>query len=51
MRKVKQIEIKKRTYYFYNDVINIDKFDSKLLKIDIKLYKDMHYNQIINWWL
>ena len=40
MGKVKQIEIKNRTYYFYNDMINIGVFDSNLLKIDKKLYKD-----------
>ena len=36
MRIVKQIDIKNRTYCFYNDMINIKKFDSKLLKIDKK---------------
>ena len=41
MENVKQIEIKNRTYYFYNDVINIEEFDSNLLKIDKKLYKDI----------
>ena len=34
MGVVKQIDIKNRTYYFYNDMINIKKFDSNLLKID-----------------
>ena len=34
MAVVKQIVIKDRTYYFYNDMINIKKFDSNLLKID-----------------
>ena len=38
---VKQIDIKNRTYYFYNDMINIKKFDSNLLKIDKKSYKDI----------
>ena len=38
---VKQIDIKNRTYYFYNDMINIKKFDSNLLKIDNKSYKDI----------
>ena len=33
---VKQIDIKNRTYYFCNDMINIKKFDSNLLKIDKK---------------
>ena len=34
MGVVKQIDIKNRTYYFYNDMIDIKKFDSNLLKID-----------------
>ena len=41
MGKVKQIQIKNRTYYFYNDIINIVEFDSNLLKIDKKSYKDI----------
>ena len=45
MREVKQINIKNRTYYFYNDFINIKNFDAKLLKIDKKKkkksYKDI----------
>ena len=41
MGKVKQINIKNRTYYFYNDIINIKNFDSMLLKIDKKSYKDI----------
>ena len=41
MGKVKQIEIKNRTYCFYNDIINIEEFDSNLLKIDKKSYKDI----------
>ena len=41
MGLVKQIDIKNRTYYFYNDMINIKKFDSNLLKIDKKSYKNI----------
>ena len=41
MGLVKQIDIKSRTYYFYNDIINIKKFDSNLLKIDKKSYKNI----------
>ena len=41
MGVVKQIDIKNQTYYFYNDMINIKKFDSNLLKIDKKSYKDI----------
>ena len=41
MGVVKQIDIKNRTYHFYNDMINIKKFDSNLLRIDKKSYKDI----------
>ena len=34
--------IKNRTYYFYNDIIDIENFDAKLLKIDKKSYKDIN---------
>ena len=36
---VKQIYIKNRTYYFYNDIIDLENFDAKLLKIDKNSYK------------
>ena len=41
MGTVKQLNVKNRTYYFYNDMIDIIKFDSDLLKIDKKSYKDI----------
>ena len=41
MGTVKQINIKNRTYYFYNYIIDIANFDAKLLKIDKKSYKDI----------
>ena len=41
MGRVKQIEIKNRIYYFYNDIINIKEFNSNLLKIVKKSYKDV----------
>ena len=41
MGVIKQIVIKNRTYYFYNEMINIKKVDSNLLKIDKKSYKDI----------
>ena len=41
MGEVKQINIKNRTYYFYNDIINLENFKSNLLKIDKKSYKDI----------
>ena len=41
MEIVKQTNIKNRTYYSYNDMINIKNFDRILLKIDRKSYKDI----------
>ena len=41
MGKVKQIEIKNRTYYFCN-IINLENFESNLLKIDKKHYQGIN---------
>ena len=41
MGKVKQINIKNRTYYFYNDQINLKDFDARLLKVDKKNSKEI----------
>ena len=41
MGEVKQINIKNRTCYFYNNMINIKSFDPNLLKIDKKSYKNI----------
>ena len=41
MGNIKQINIKNNTYYFFNYVINIKNFNSSLLKIDKKLYKNI----------
>ena len=35
MGNIKQINIKNRTHYLFNDMINIEDFDSVLLKIGI----------------
>ena len=37
----KQLNIKNRTYYFYNDLINLKDFDPKLLKLDKKSSMDI----------
>ena len=34
MGEVKQINIKNRTYYFYNDIIDLKNFEPNLLKIE-----------------
>ena len=36
MGEIKQINIKNRTYYFYNDIINLDEFDGSKIKVDKK---------------
>ena len=41
MRSLKQINIKNRTYYFYNDIIDIETFDSNMLKLDKRSYKNL----------
>ena len=41
MELVKQMDIKNRTYHFYSNIINTKTFDSKLVKIDKKSYKDI----------
>ena len=41
MVTVKQINIKNGTYHFYNDIIGLENFDSSLLKLDKKSYKDI----------
>ena len=46
MEKIKQINIKNRTHYFYNDQINLKDFDVTLLKIDNIDYKDIDIYQI-----
>ena len=49
MGNIKQINTKNHTYYFFNDTINIKKFNSSLLKIDKKTYKntDTYYTGYI----
>ena len=39
--KVKEIDIKTCTYYFFNDVINMENFHPNYIKIDEKSYKNM----------
>ena len=41
MGNIKQISIKNHTYYFFNDMTDIKDFDSSLLKIDKKSYKNI----------
>ena len=51
MGKVKQISIKNRTYYFYNDEINLKAFDASLLKVDKKITKRLTLITSVVWLL
>ena len=46
MGEVKQIDIKNRTYYFYNDIIDIKNSDAWLLKIDKKHTKTLAFTTL-----
>ena len=41
MNSVKEIDIKNRTYYFLNNMIDIKNLDPKQIKIDKKSYKNI----------
>ena len=45
--KVKDIDIKTRTYYFFDDVINIKSFDPNHIKIDEKVIQK--YSYLLYW--
>ena len=51
MVKVKQINIKNRTYYLYNDQINLKDFDARLLKADKKITKRLAFITLVMWLL
>ena len=42
MGGVRQINIKNRIYYFYNDIIDLKNFEPNVLKIDKKSYKNIN---------
>ena len=45
--KSKDIDLKNRTYYFLNGIINIKNFDTNNIKIDEKSYKK--YSYLLYW--
>ena len=47
MGSIKEINIKNRTYYFFNDMISIKNFDSNLLKIGKNSYKNIDIYYIV----
>ena len=46
MGEVKEANIKNPTYYYFDDMIDIKKFHSNLLKIDKTLHRD---NDLLYW--
>ena len=51
MGKIRQINIKNRTYYFYNDQINLKDFDASMLTIDKKFTKRLIFITLVMWLL
>ena len=47
--KVKYIDKKNRTYYFFDDIINIKNFDPNDIELDEKSCKDIriYYNEYV----
>ena len=41
MSEVKELNIKNRTYYYFNDITDIKDFQSNVLKINKKQYQDI----------
>ena len=41
MGEIKQINIKNRTYYFYNDIIDLDELDESKIKVDKIFFNDI----------
>ena len=42
MGTTKEVNIKNQTYYFYNDIIDLDEFDVSKIKVDKKDFNDIH---------
>ena len=42
MGEIKQINIKNGTYYFYNEIIDLDEFDGSKIKFDKKNFNDIN---------
>ena len=41
METTKEIDIKNGTYYYYNDIIDVDEFDESKIKVDKKDFNDI----------
>ena len=41
MGEINHINVKNRSYCFYNDMISLDEFDGRNIKVDRKIFKDI----------
>ena len=41
MGTTNEMNIKNRTYYYYNDIIDLDEFDKSKIKVDKKDFNDI----------
>ena len=41
MGTTKEINVKNGTYYFFNDITNLDEFDESKIKVDKKDFNDI----------
>ena len=41
METIKQINIKNRTFYFYNDIIDLDEIDGSKIKVNKKDFNEI----------
>ena len=50
METIKQINVKNRTYYFYNGIINLDEFDNNDLIVQVVfsriLFKSIYLDKL-----
>ena len=42
MGEIKQVNIKNQTYYFYNDIINLDEFGGSKINVNKKNFNDIN---------
>ena len=51
MGRIQDINIKNRTYYFYDEMVNIKDFDPNLLQLDKKSFKKISITLFILHWI
>ena len=49
MKGIREMDIKNRTYYFFDDMINIRSLDPNKIKIDENSYKTFSFITLVVW--